>query len=132
MPFDPNAEAILTSAADIVEEVGLKLIRKDSFDFSNLRDYEGIKHRHDAERLIAWKLEMKNSEQWTPANETLFQESLLREREFWQQFKQDDPRMFQYIWKTRVNRGLNEDVIRLALFELGLVIEPSPIAEKTA
>jgi hypothetical protein len=132
MPFDPNAEAILTSAADIIEEVGLKLIRRDSFDFGNLRHYEGAKHRHDVERLIAWKLEMKNSSQWTTANEDHFQEMILREKAFWIEFRKNSENDFRYIWKTRVNCNLVEEVTRLAMFELGLVIEPSPIVEKTA
>jgi hypothetical protein len=131
---DQNAVAlpILTSAAELAEEVGLKLIRKDSFDFGDIRHFEGARHRAAAERLIAWRLEMKNSSQWTTANEDHFQEMILREKAFWSEFRKNSENDFQSIWRTRVNCGLNEDVIRLALQELELVVEPLPVVEKKA
>jgi hypothetical protein len=131
-PVPDKNVVLLTSAAELAEEVGLKVVRKDNFTFGDLRHFEGAQHRAAAERLIAWRLEMKNSSQWTDKNETLFQEMIFHEKAFWSEFRKNSENDFQYIWRTRVNCGLNEDVIRLALQELEIVIEPLPVAEKKA
>jgi hypothetical protein len=87
---------------------------------------EGQAHRRDAERAVAWRLQMNHKGFWSELHEIKYQQWRRTEMEFWQKFRlatekyseRQVARFFRHEWTTRTGCQVSEDTTRLAMLEL--------------